>query len=126
MVDNEKVLQDIHKKIEVRTKEAKEEKKEQTQRKDVVLFFSFDVVNSTSYKTVNYYGWAQVLNVIFKEIREEVQTHIQGSEIWRVLGDEAIFIQKITDENLLCEYINKIFRILISTISKFLRVKSFN
>ena len=118
MVDNEKVLQDIHKKIEVRTKEAKEEKKEQTQRKDVVLFFSFDVVNSTSYKTVNYYGWAQVLNVIFKEIREEVQTHIQGSEIWRVLGDEAIFIQKITDENLLCEYINKIFRILISTISK--------
>lgn len=118
MVGNEKVLQDIHKKIEVRTKEAKEEKKEQTQRKDVVLFFSFDVVNSTSYKTVDYYGWAQVLNIIFKEVRQLVQTHIQGSEMWRVLGDEAIFIKKISDENLLCEYINEIFLILISTISK--------
>lgn len=43
---------------------------------DVVLFFSFDIVNSTAYKTINYYGWAQVLNLLFKELRKEVGNQI--------------------------------------------------
>ena len=64
---------------------------------NVFLFFSFDVVNSTSYKYVNYYGWAQVINDLFKGLRDEVFTRIPGSEIWRLLGDEAIFIVKIRD-----------------------------
>lgn len=85
---------------------------------DVVLFFSFDVVNSTLYKTIDYYGWAQVLNQLFKELRKEIQTNINESEMWRVLGDEAIFIVKIRDEQLLRVYINKIFNIMISTIYK--------
>lgn len=85
---------------------------------DVVLFFSFDVVNSTLYKTIDYYGWAQVLNLLFKELRKEVQKEINSSEMWRVLGDEAIFIVKIRDEQLLRVYINKIFNIMISTIYK--------
>lgn len=88
------------------------------QEENVVLFFSFDIVNSTSYKMVNYYGWAQVLNLLFKELREEIQHEIDGSEMWRVLGDEAIFIVKIRNEKVLCEYINKIFRIMVSTIYK--------
>lgn len=28
---------------------------------EVILFFSYDVVNSSLYKTINYHGWAQVL-----------------------------------------------------------------
>lgn len=90
----------------------------QNKKPDVVLFFSFDIVNSTSYKTINYYGWAQALNLLFKALREEVRNEIKGSEMWRVLGDEAIFIIKIQDEEELREYINKIFRIMISTIYK--------
>lgn len=93
-------------------------KEQLTMKKDVVLFFSFDVVNSTAYKTVNYFGWAQVLNRLFKELREEVGNKISGSEMWRVLGDEAIFIVKIRSEDALREYINKIFRIMVSTIYK--------
>lgn len=83
---------------------------------NVVLFFSFDVVNSTSYKYVNYYGWAQVINDLFKGLRDEVFTRIPGSEIWRLLGDEAIFIVKIRDEENLQEYVNSIFKIMIKTI----------
>lgn len=86
--------------------------------KDIVLFFSFDVVNSTSYKTINYYGWAQVLNFLFKELRKQVQNLINGSEMWRVLGDEAIFIVKIRDEETLRAIIDNIFKILITTIYK--------
>lgn len=86
--------------------------------KDIVLFFSFDVVNSTSYKTINYYGWAQVLNLLFKELRKQVQNLINGSEMWRVLGDEAIFIVKIRDEETLRAIVDNIFKILITTIHK--------
>lgn len=87
-------------------------------KKDVVLFFSFDIVNSTAYKTVNYYGWAQVLNLLFKVLREDVRNQIKGAEMWRVLGDEAIFIVKIRDDDELREYINRIFTIMVSTIYK--------
>lgn len=93
-------------------------KKEQTIKENVVLFFSFDVVNSTAYKTINYYGWAQVLNVLFKELRKEVKNKLESSEMWRVLGDEAIFIVKIRDEETLREYVNTVFKIMISTIFK--------
>lgn len=85
-------------------------------KRDVVLFFSFDVVNSTAYKTVNYYGWARVLNLLFRNLRENIQNEIKSAEMWRVLGDEAIFIVKIRDEEELREYINKIYRVMVTTI----------
>lgn len=103
-----------------------DERTDSTPKKSVVLFFSFDVVNSTSYKTINYYGWAQVLNLLFNELREEVHIKINGSEMWRVLGDEAIFIIKIRNEDELREYINKIFRIMVSTIYKLKNGQFFN
>lgn len=93
---------------------------------DVVLFFSFDIVNSTAYKTINYYGWAQVLNLLFKELREEVGNKIKSSEMWRVLGDEAIFIIKIRDEDELCEYVSQIFQIMVSTIHRLKKGEFFN
>lgn len=110
-------LQSISSEID-KLSQKSESTEEQTIKKDVVLFFSFDVVNSTLYKTINYYGWAQVLNLLFKELREEVRNKISGSEMWRVLGDEAIFIIKIRDEDELRGYINKIFKIMVSTIYK--------
>lgn len=94
------------------------ERKEQSIKKDVVLFFSFDVVNSTAYKTANYYGWAHELNQIFRKLREDVLQEIEGSEMWRVLGDEEIFIVKVRDENELRRYVNKVFGIMVSTISE--------
>ena len=102
-----------------------EEKKEHTMKKDVVLFFSFDVVNSTAYKTINYYGWAQALNVLFKELREKVKRSISNSEMWRVLGDEAIFIVRVQDEEKLRKDVNEIFKIMVSTISELKHGKFF-
>ena len=102
----------------VEGKKEMEEQKRLTIQKDVILFFSFDVVNSTAYKTVDYYGWAHVLNRLFKVLQDEVKSKITSSQMWRVLGDEAIFIVKIKGEDELRNIINKIFVILISTIYK--------
>ena len=66
-----------------------------------------------------------MLNLLFKELREDVRNYINGSEMWRVLGDEAIFIIKIRDEEELREYISKIFGIMIATIYKLKKGKFF-
>ena len=123
---NTELLQSLSNQIDaLSNNEKRTERRLLNNKADVVLFFSFDIVNSTSYKTINYFGWAQVLNLLFKELREDVRNYINGSEMWRVLGDEAIFIIKIRDEEELREYISKIFGIMIATIYKLKKGKFF-
>lgn len=76
---------------------------------NVLLFFSFDIVNSSLYKTVNYYGWSIVIDSILSLIRNYVKSRIKSAEVWRVLGDEIIFIVKICDKVALFEYIEIIY-----------------
>lgn len=111
-------LQSLSNKLDELSRQKETDERSESRKPEVVLFFSFDIANSTSYKTVNYYGWAQVLNLLFKELRENVKKQINSSEMWRVLGDEAIFIVKIRDEEELREYVNKVFKIMLETIYK--------
>ena len=73
-------------------------KTEREERDEVILFFSFDVVNSSMYKEINYYGWSKVLDQLFKEVQKRVINGIDNVELWRVLGDEIIFLVRINDE----------------------------
>lgn len=124
MVMNEKdITKDLNRVKELHLKykdvlTSSEKKVPDTLRKEVVLFFSFDIVNSTSYKTVNYYGWARVLNLIFKKLRAEVASKINFSQLWRILGDEAIFVVKIKEEEELRKTISKVFEILVTMIDQ--------
>ncbi|MBR4025960.1 MAG: hypothetical protein IKJ01_00185, partial [Lachnospiraceae bacterium] len=81
---------------------------------NVVLFFSFDIVNSSIYKTINYYGWSVVIDKIITELRNKVKEKITRAEVWRVLGDEVIFIVNICDIESIYEYIESIYSILIN------------
>lgn len=80
---------------------------------NVLLFFSFDIVNSSLYKTVNYYGWAIVIDHILSLIRNYIKSKIKSAEVWRLLGDEIIFIVKICDKAALFEYVEIIYDTLI-------------
>ncbi len=84
---------------------------------DVVLFFSFDVVNSTLYKTINYFGWSKVINNFFLKLQDEVNRKIVSSQLWRILGDEAIFIVKIRDKEEIIKYVNSFNSIFIDTLN---------
>ena len=84
---------------------------------NVLLFFSFDIVNSSLYKTVNYYGWSIVIDGILSSIRNYVKSKIKNAEVWRVLGDEIIFIVKICDKLALFEYVEMIYDTLVSFCS---------
>ena len=83
-----------------------DENNNRNNKKDVILFFSIDIVNSTLYKTINYYGWVDVLNHIFSVLIDKVQADIPEAELWRVLGDEVIFIIKLSNYESLISNIN--------------------
>lgn len=58
----------------------------------VTLFFSFDIVNSTDYKQKDTLLWPKRINGILEFIKKNVNVLLPGSAIWRILGDEIIFI----------------------------------
>lgn len=69
------------------------------------------------YKTVNYYGWSIVIDRILSSIRDDVKSKIKSAEVWRVLGDEIIFIVKICDKAVLFEYVEIIYDTLTTFCS---------
>lgn len=79
---------------------------------DVLLFFSFDIVNSSLYKTINYYGWSIVIDNILTKIRKNVSSKIKNAEVWRVFGDEIVFIVEVCDRDSVYEYVESIYDIL--------------
>lgn len=84
---------------------------------EVILFFSFDIVNSSQYKTINYYGWARTLVGLFDELNKRVKKAIEDSELWRILGDEAIFIVRIKKIDEIYDFISLVYKILRETIN---------
>lgn len=84
----------------------------QENQDSVLLFFSYDIVNSSLYKTVNYYGWSVVIDHVLTELREYVKIKINRAEVWRVFGDEIIFIVEICDIESVYEYVENIYETL--------------
>ena len=86
--------------------------KDKNGSRTVELFFSFDIVNSSSYKDINYFGWPIVLTVLLRKLQNEVAKEIPEAQLWRVLGDEIIFFVTIKDNEEIYTSINSIFKIL--------------
>ena len=89
-----------------------QEREELFERRSVEVFFSFDIVNSTAYKTLNFTGWSQVIFTLFSKVQQLVAKKIPSAEMWRILGDEVIFIVPIKEKNDIFVYVNSIFEIL--------------
>lgn len=80
----------------------------------VELFFSFDIVNSSSYKDINYFGWQVVLTSLLNNIQKDIAKEIPEAQLWRVLGDEIIFFVTIKDIDEIYSSIDAIY----STLTK--------
>lgn len=88
------------------------EREELLERRGVEIFFSFDIVNSSAYKNLNFTGWSQVITTLFSKIQQMVAKKIPSAEMWRVLGDEVIFIAPVKEREDIYRYIDSIFEIL--------------
>lgn len=88
------------------------------EEEDLILFLSFDLVNSSSYKTKNYTNWFPVLIEIIGKINSYVIKKIDNSQLWRTIGDEAVFIVNITSIEQLQSSIQYGFEILNAVIKE--------
>lgn len=78
---------------------------------DLILFISFDLVNSTQFKNFNNF-WLGALNDITKRIRAGMGAIDNNFQLWRVIGDELIFTIAIKNENILGDLIQGVFELL--------------
>ena len=81
----------------------------------VELFFSFDIVNSSSYKDVNYFGWQVVLTSLLTNIQRNIAKEIPEAQLWRVLGDEIIFFVTIRNMEEIYTTIDAIYGVLVKS-----------
>lgn len=88
------------------------EETEQMHYPKVHLFFSFDIVNSTMYKALTG-NWPLVIRSLLEDIRSRVNRidALQASYLWRVIGDEMIFVLPIQSEAVLVDAVDAIFEV---------------
>lgn len=65
---------------------------------EVYLLYSFDLVNSTKYKSISK-EWPEVFEIFYRETGTEMSEKIGGIVPWKYIGDEILFAKKIISEN---------------------------
>lgn len=90
------------------------------------LFFSFDLVNSTSFKN-NVKLWGKIFDGFIKQSIELMKESFPYAKIWKMIGDEVLFYWQVDTVEHLYEAPKKTFDILqkcIEFINKYEDVKS--
>lgn len=78
--------------------------------KIICIFFSFDVVNSTAYKYMTVY-WPTIMNELFNRLRSMVGKELETSRLWRIIGDELIFVAEVYSLDDVYKITDSIFKI---------------
>jgi len=95
-----------------------ERMKKSIDEEDIILFVSFDLVNSSKYKTRNYTSWFPILITINEKIKYCMQQKIQKAQLWRTIGDETVFVINVTNREELENSVQLIFEILNDIITE--------
>jgi len=72
-------------------------------QKGFFVFYSFDLVNSTQYKSVNNSTWPTVINKFYEVVETslKLKNRMSNVKLWKYIGDEILLYQEITTaENL--------------------------
>lgn len=89
--------------------------------KGVFLFFSFDLVNSTIFKTEHPSLWSSVFTCFYSEVLknlgvEEYKTPEDDSDcirrLWKLIGDEVLIYVNVTQAKQLYNQINSVGKVL--------------
>lgn len=83
-----------------------------TKKEELILFVSFDLVNSTKFKSYNYLNWFNVIYEITDTIRKKVKHIDQNFQLWRSIGDEVVFTIVVSSTNKIEKIIQNIFHTL--------------
>lgn len=88
---------------------------EKNNRNGIYLFFSFDLVNSTIYKSKDKENWTKLFQRFYELVDSEMDNSYKNTSLtlWRYIGDEVIFYLKVSD-------LDQVIKCpaIVSTISK--------
>lgn len=128
MVEKEQEKALVLKKISEGKKKATENKQEDfTSESGIFLFFSFDLVNSTVFKTEHPSLWSSVFTCFYNEVLknlevEEYKTSEDNSgcirKLWKLIGDEVLIYVHLTEEEQLYAQINNVGKTLEGLMEK--------
>lgn len=60
------------------------------------VFFSFDLVNSTRYKSVNKEGWPFVARHFYEAVIDGLTKWLDGFRVWKYVGDEVLVFKHVS------------------------------
>jgi|ERR1043166_491146 hypothetical protein len=81
------------------------------------IFFSFDLVNSTQYKTANPDDWPVVVMRFYEFVASELTTRLTSAILWKHIGDEVLFYKRLTDRKDIHKAVPAAYDALNTTIS---------
>lgn len=87
---------------------------------DIVMFISFDIVNSSLYKSSNYSGWSKVIYSLLNFVYKTIVKDIEDIKLWRTIGDELVFVVNIYEINQLEKYTQIVYEAL-NTINGYIK-----
>lgn len=87
----------------------------------VYMFFSFDLVNSTRFKVLYPTKWADVFTFFYKKISYIMESYIKNTMVWKYIGDEVLFYQKLLCESSLYKNLPKVFKVKEETMANLIK-----
>ncbi|MDM5235323.1 NUDIX domain-containing protein [Bacillus cereus] len=63
----------------------------------VYIFYSFDLVNSTSFKAKFLDDWPPVVEYFYLIVKEQLRFLHEDIKVWKHIGDEVLFYKRVTD-----------------------------
>jgi hypothetical protein len=79
-------------------------------RRFFFLFLSFNLVNSTAFKTISR-AWHVVIRHLYELVVKELRTKCEGIKVWKYVGDEVLIYKQITNLGELSKDIPKVFHV---------------
>lgn len=73
------------------------------ERTDIYIFFSFDLENSTEYKSLHEDSWPSVFEQFYSVVVREMTTEFPEIKLWKYIGDEVLLNLRIqSQETIFC------------------------
>jgi hypothetical protein len=84
----------------------------------VYVFFSFDLTNSTKYKTINRYKWPLVTSRFYELIEDGLKKRLDQVRLWKYVGDELLLHKRLYSIRDLYDCIPSAYNVLQDTVNR--------
>lgn len=85
---------------------------------DFYVFFSFDLVNSTRYKSIDRDRWPLVISRFYELVKDGITKRLAGVRLWKYIGDELLLHKRIRFSGDIYDCVPQAHDVLLTTIER--------